>query len=97
MDLGPNLNLIPLFYKWDGELPGPAQACPSPFLILLFPSVTLTFHLPVCQSHFAVCLLAPDGDCDILLLPSYSAPFLFYVSPSLLGIDAGHSCDLSKQ
>lgn len=47
MDVGRNQNQSPLFYKWDGELPGPAQACLSPFVSQLFPSVNGTFHLPV--------------------------------------------------
>ena len=50
MDLCLNPNLIPLFYKWDGEPPGPAQAFLSPFVIQLFPSVNWTFHPPVGQS-----------------------------------------------
>ncbi len=50
MDLGQNPNQSPLFYKWDGEPPGPALACLSPFLIQLFPSVNGTFHPPAGQS-----------------------------------------------
>lgn len=56
MDLGQNPNQSPLFYRWDGELPGPAQAYLSPFLIQLFPSVNGTFHLPARQSHLAASL-----------------------------------------
>lgn len=97
MDSDQNPNPSPVFYKWDGEPPGPAQACLSPFVIQLFPSVTWTFHPPAGQSHFAVCLSAPDGGYGILLLPVYSAPVLFYVSPSLPGIDAHRSCALLKQ
>lgn len=47
MDVGQNQNRSPLFYKWDGELPGPAQAFLSPFVIHLFPSVNVTFRPPV--------------------------------------------------
>lgn len=50
MDLGQNLNQSPLFYRWDGELPGPAPASLSPFVNQLFPSVNVTFHLPTGQS-----------------------------------------------
>lgn len=50
MDLGQNPNQSPLFYKWDGEPPGPAQACLSPFPNQLFPSVSGTFHPPAGQS-----------------------------------------------
>lgn len=96
MDLGQDRNLSPQFYKWDGEPPGPAQACLSPFVNQLFPSVTWTYHPPAGLSQFAVCLSAPDGDCDILLLPVYSSPFVFYVSASLPGTNIHRSCALSK-
>lgn len=33
--------------------------------------------------HFAASLSAPDDDCDILLLPVYSFPFLLFVFPVL--------------
>lgn len=56
MGVGQNQNQSPQVYKWDGEPPGPAQACLSPFVIQLFPSVNVTFHPPAGQSHFAVCL-----------------------------------------
>lgn len=44
------------------------------------------WHLCDVHSHFAVCLSAPGGDCDILLLPVCSSPSLLCVSLSLLGI-----------
>lgn len=50
MDSGQNQNPSPQFYKWDGEPPGPAQACLSPFVIHLFPSATWTFHPPAGRS-----------------------------------------------
>lgn len=50
MDLGQNPNQSPLFYRWDGELPGPARASLSPFVIQLFLSVNGTFHLPAGRS-----------------------------------------------
>lgn len=50
MNWGQNLNRSPLSYRWDGELPGPARAYLSPFVIQLFPSVNATFHPPAGQS-----------------------------------------------
>jgi len=50
MGLGQNPNQSPQFYKWDGEPPGPAQACLSAFVIQLFPSVIGTFRPPADQS-----------------------------------------------
>ncbi len=50
MDLGQNPNQTPLFYKWDGEPLGRAQACLSPSVVQLFPSVNGTFHPPAGQS-----------------------------------------------
>lgn len=97
MDLGQNLNQSPRFYKWDGEPPAPAPAYLSPFVIQQFPSVDGTFHPLVGQFHFAVSLSAPDGDCDISLLPVYSAPFLLSVSPTPPGINAHRSCALLNQ
>lgn len=40
----------------------------------------------IVHSRFAVNLSAPDDDCDILLQPIYSAPFLFCVFPYLPAI-----------
>lgn len=97
MDLDQSPNLTPLFYKWDGEPLGPAQVCLSLFVVQLFPSVNGTFHPRAGQFHFAVFLSAPDGDCDILLLPVYCAPFLLFVSLSLPGISVHRSCVLLKQ
>lgn len=96
MDVDQNQNQSPLFYRWDGEPPGPALACLSPFVVQLFPSVNGTFHPPARQSHFEVCPSAPGGDCDILLLPVYYAPFLFYAWPTLLGINVPRSCASSE-
>lgn len=42
--------------------------------------------ISVICSHFAVFQSAPGGDCDTLLLPVYSSPFLFCVSPFPLGV-----------
>lgn len=50
MDLGQNQNQNLLFYKWDDELLGRAQAFLSPFVNQLFPSVNVTFHPPARQS-----------------------------------------------
>lgn len=50
MDVGQNPNQSPLFYKWDGGLPGPAPASLSPFAIRLFPSANGTFHPPARRS-----------------------------------------------
>lgn len=53
MGLGRNLNPRTLFYRWDGEPPGPAPACLSPFVVQRFPSVDETFHPPARQSPTA--------------------------------------------
>lgn len=50
MDSDQNLNQTPLFYKWDGEPLGLAQAYLSLFVVQLFPSVSATFHPRAGQS-----------------------------------------------
>lgn len=50
LELDPNLNPSLRVYKLDGGPPGPAPACPSPSVMLLFPSVGVTFHLPAGRS-----------------------------------------------
>lgn len=96
MDLSQNPNQSPLFCKWVGELPRPVQASLSPFVVQLFPSASGTFHPPACLSQFAGNLSAPVSDCDTLLLPVYSSPFLLCAFRLLPEINVHHSCALLK-
>lgn len=96
MDLSQNPNQSPLFCKWVGELPRPVQASLSPFVVQLFPSASGTFHPPACPSQFPGTLSAPVSDCDTLLLPVYSSPFLLCAFRLLPEINVHHSCALLK-